>query len=257
MNKSVKMKLATLSVAAVAVISAGADTTNRQVRGSSMVRATGGWVTRTTDGTKILLADARKVSSDLEAVRAEMQTMLNIPVLVRTAQHQGGVAPYGEARGFLSGDAGLVVFVYDGGSGEPVMSTFPENRIALVNITPIVAGVDREKGLSRIEKELWRAVAYLAGNVFSTMPSVMRPVFAPSDLDGLECRTINPMEANMINTVARNFGLARIQRTTYRSALRQGWAPPPTNEFQKAIWEKEHAVPKNPMKIEFDPKKGK
>ena len=79
MNKSVKMKLATLSVAAVAVISAGADTTNRQVRGSSMVRATGGWVTRTTDGTRILLADARKVSSDLEAVRAEMQTMLNIP----------------------------------------------------------------------------------------------------------------------------------------------------------------------------------
>ena len=111
MNKSNKMKLAVLSVAAVAVILAGADTTNHQARGSSMVRATGGWVTRTTDGTRILLADARKVSSDLEAVRAEMQAMLNIPVLARTAQHQGGAAPYSEASGLLSGDAGLVVFL--------------------------------------------------------------------------------------------------------------------------------------------------
>ena len=34
-------------------------------------------------------------------------------------------------------------------------------------------------------------------------------------------------------------------------------APAPTNEFQKAVWDKVHAIPQNPMKIEFDPKKGR
>ena len=52
-------------------------------------------------------------------------------------------------------------------------------------------------------------------------------------------------------------GVVPDQRITYREACRKGIAPAPTNEYQKAIWEKEHAVPKNPMKIEFDPKKGK
>ena len=43
----------------------------------------------------------------------------------------------------------------------------------------------------------------------------------------------------------------------YRRACEEGWAPAPTNEYQKAIWDKVHAAPKNPMKIEFDPKKGR
>ena len=46
-------------------------------------------------------------------------------------------------------------------------------------------------------------------------------------------------------------------RITYKKACEEGWAPAPTNEFQKAIWEKVHAAPKNPMKIKFDPKKGR
>ena len=44
---------------------------------------------------------------------------------------------------------------------------------------------------------------------------------------------------------------------TYKEACEEGWAPAPTNEIQKAIWDKVRATPKNPMKIEFDPKKGR
>ena len=47
------------------------------------------------------------------------------------------------------------------------------------------------------------------------------------------------------------------RRTSYQKACEEGWAPLPTNDVQKAIWDKVHAVPKNPMKIEFDPKQGK
>ena len=44
---------------------------------------------------------------------------------------------------------------------------------------------------------------------------------------------------------------------TYLTACSEGWAPAPTNDVQKAIWEKVHAIPKQPIKIDFDPKKGK
>ena len=53
------------------------------------------------------------------------------------------------------------------------------------------------------------------------------------------------------------YGLMPWKQTTYKKACQEGWAPAPTNEYQKAIWDKIHSVPANPMKIEFDPKKGR
>jgi hypothetical protein len=52
-------------------------------------------------------------------------------------------------------------------------------------------------------------------------------------------------------------GVTQPEFTTYRKACKEGWAPTPTNDVQKAIWDRIHATPKNPMKIEFDPKKGR
>ena len=43
----------------------------------------------------------------------------------------------------------------------------------------------------------------------------------------------------------------------YSAAVQEGWAPTPTDTVQKAIWDKVNATPKTPMKIEFDPKKGR
>ena len=51
--------------------------------------------------------------------------------------------------------------------------------------------------------------------------------------------------------------LARGYKVTYKDACEAGWASKPTNIWQKAIWDKVHTTPKNPMKIEFDPKKGR
>ena len=53
------------------------------------------------------------------------------------------------------------------------------------------------------------------------------------------------------------FGVSKERRVPYRVACQQGWAPAPTNDYQKAVWEEVHAVPSDPMKIEFDPKKGR
>ena len=261
------MKIGIIAFCAAAVAAAWADApaasatespaaTNVVRRRGSMVRATGGWITRTTEGAHILLADARADASDIETVRREMEDMCRIPVRVGKAK-TGGASPYRDAVSLVSKDAGLVLFAYDGAADAPVLAVYPENRVALVNVTPLMAGGDRAKGLGRVERELWRALVYVGGGLLSTMPSVMRPVFSPKDLDGIECRMANPMETGMINTCAGAMGLARIQRTTYRNACRQGWAPAPTNEYQRAIWNDIRQIPANPIKIEFDPAKGK
>jgi hypothetical protein len=52
-------------------------------------------------------------------------------------------------------------------------------------------------------------------------------------------------------------GVTPIRLVTYAKACKEGWAPQPTNDVQKAIWDKVHAMPATPMKIEFDPKKGR
>jgi hypothetical protein len=52
-------------------------------------------------------------------------------------------------------------------------------------------------------------------------------------------------------------GITKKVVKTYLDACEEGWAPAPTNDVQKAIWDKVHAAPKNPMKIEFNPKKGR
>jgi hypothetical protein len=43
----------------------------------------------------------------------------------------------------------------------------------------------------------------------------------------------------------------------YRQACKQGWAPAPTNDVQRAIWNKVHELPSDPIKIKYDPKRDK
>jgi hypothetical protein len=50
-------------------------------------------------------------------------------------------------------------------------------------------------------------------------------------------------------------GVLPAQRATYLKACEEGWAPAPTNDVQKAIWDKVHAMPTEPIKIKPETKK--
>ena len=79
----------------------------------------------------------------------------------------------------------------------------------------------------------------------------------PKDLDAIQEESYG---ADVLNTLERqlpDYGVMPWQQTTYKRACKQGWAPAPTNDYQRIIWDKVHSTPKNPIKIEFDPKKGK
>ena len=50
---------------------------------------------------------------------------------------------------------------------------------------------------------------------------------------GVSCSTVSAVLGNR----AEKLGIKPARMTTYRKAVEEGWAPAPTNDFQKAIWE--------------------
>ena len=155
----------------------------------------------------------------------------------------------------IEGDATL--FIVDDAS-LPAILVAPENRWAFVNVAPIANERRPAFFEARAKKELSRGFAYLCGAANSQYPQALtRGIARQSDLDknvdfGLPVDVLQRFRGYM-----ETLGVRPAQVTTYQKACREGWAPPPTNEFQKAVWERVHALPANPMKIEFDPKKAR
>ena len=140
----------------------------------------------------------------------------------------------------------------------PAILVAPENRWALVNIS--VVAEERRPAFfeARVKKQLSRGFAYLCGAANSQFPMALtRGITKQADLDvNMDYRL--PVDIfQRIRTYMEPLGVKPQISVIYRKAVQEGWAPAPTNEYQKAVWDKVHALPKNPMKIEFDPKKGK
>ena len=220
-------------------------------RNGGMVRKEGSMAGR------IVIVDAQtKVDGDafkdaLEQLRKTLRMDITIakgnPVTLTTAPGE-----------FKKTRANMALFIVEDDSIPGTILFMPENGWGILNIAPLAAGAGKEKFVSRVVKETIRAFALVAGGANSQYPhSLMGPVTKPEDLDAIDSsRLPADMQARIFN-YAEGFGVKPYIQTTYLNACREGWAPAPTNEFQKAIWDKIHTPPQTPLKIEFDPKKGK
>lgn len=230
-------------------------------RNPKHVAAAGGMVVQESSGNAFAYVDCRKTRSDLTPLCDKVSEMAMIKVIQVAGEAAGASDPVSYGQGLLK-DAtkyGAVVVIFEGKEDQPVLMALPENRIATVNVTPLRKGADEEKFAVRLKKELWRAFAFAAGGACSsTKYCVMQPVLDPSDLDGIECSMASPYVTGSVFNAAPKYGFSRIKRMTYRTACREGWAPAPTNDVQKAIWEKIHSEkergPINGLKI-VPPKK--
>ena len=231
------------------------------------VKATGGLITIKKPGSSFLFADACGIKDEevLSDVLATITKTSRIPAECKPFEYKGGCAFKAAKEALASGKYGAVAFAYAGKEDEPVLVDFPEDRVCLLNVTPFKKGVDAGKYSKRLESELWRAFCYAAGGANSGLSAcVMRPIFKPEDLDVLECRMASPGALQGVVNSAKKYGFGSSQQTTYVSACRAGTAPEPTTPEQKAVWdrvakEKAEAMkePTKPMKIKFDPKKGR
>jgi len=154
----------------------------------------------------------------------------------------------------LVGDA--TVFVVDDPK-LPTLLTAPEDKWAVVSVSKLKT--DKEAFFAaRVKKETSRAFAFLTCGGGSMYPgNIGSGVAGVSDLDKIvDFRFPNDM-ANRCRNYMKPFGVTPGFFTTYLSACNHGWAPAPTNDIQRAIWNEVRKLPEKPIKIEFDPKKGK
>ena len=137
----------------------------------------------------------------------------------------------------------------------PTMLAAPDDRWALINVAKLRS--DKPPFFkARVQKELSRAFAILCGAFATTFPQALPGAVAKvEDLDAFVDPSL-PMDVlSRLPAYAKAFGVTPAVITTYRNACQQGWAPAPTNEYQKAIWDKIHAMPTEPMKIKPETKK--
>lgn len=155
------------------------------------------------------------------------------------------------------GEIGVVLLESD---ELPALVTAPEAGWAEVNVTALAAKCENDENLAkRVRKEILRAFALIAGGAFMTRdPIVMRgDIRLPQELDLISSATYG---IDVVEAMGR--GLPRVGVTpwvqeTYLRACQEGWAHSPTNEFQQKIWDKIHALPSDPIKIKYDPKRDK
>ncbi|MGN0545087.1 MAG: hypothetical protein ACI4I0_05960 [Acutalibacteraceae bacterium] len=157
----------------------------------------------------------------------------------------------------IQGEASL--FVVDDENLPPLLSA-PESRWAMVNVAPLAKGAGEKPQFfaARVQKELTRGFCLLAGAQNSGYPDALVGCITKAEqLDKFaDCRLPVDVLARFA-PYSSGYGITPAIETTYRKACKEGWAPQPTNDYQKAIWDSFHELPTKPVKIEFDPAKGK
>ena len=131
----------------------------------------------------------------------------------------------------------------------------PDDFKAQINIKTLSAdGATKDVVAERLQTQLARTAYFLLGSGMVTYQCLTQPVSSLKELDRLN--KVQPgAEAMMHLHAGKRVGVRMINYATYQQACREGWAPAPTNDVQKAIWDKVHAMPTAPMKIKPETKK--
>ena len=216
-------------------------------------RENGGMITTTFRNTKkIYFVNAQKRASReiIEAARRTMDVALKTPIDMVDGSFDFALPKiYGELSLYIIDDEKL-----------PMSLVAPEGRWAFVNVAHLAKGRGKIEAFfeARVRKELARVGCMLFGNIGSMYNTNLLSFIENAEgLDRFDSDVL-PVDGTMrCARYLQSMGVKPYRRISYHKACREGWAPAPTNEVQQAIWDKVHAAPKAPMKIEFDPKKGR
>ena len=153
--------------------------------------------------------------------------------------------------------ADFAIFIVDNPE-LPMSLIATEAQWAICNIAPLKDGVKDDLQLKlRAQAEFMRVFGILCGGASSQFQAsrIMNGIAKPSDLDGVTPEL--PVDIlTKFTPYLSSRGLKPERLTIYRKACQEGWAPQPTNSFQKAVWDEVHALPTKPIKIKYDAKKG-
>ena len=138
----------------------------------------------------------------------------------------------------LKGDASVAIFIVDD-PALPMSLLALEEKWGLVNVAKLTT--DNPKTLvllRRLDKLVTRiGTGLLGGHYCLTVPfSAMKPVFTLAELDKMDGTAIAPASLTQIAYSLRALGMSEYRPCTYEQACVEGWAPAPTNDVQREIW---------------------
>ena len=196
---------------------------------------------------KVVIVDSASnlPQQSLDAVIKQFDDTIHIAIEVQKGEFSfESPKIQGEATVFIVDEAEL-----------PMSLIAPESRWALVN----VAKLKSEKPQfydARIRKETVRTLVALLGGCNSTYPDALTGcVLRAEDLDRFADTRLQVEIEQRLPSYIEKLGITPYVMTSYRKACEEGWAPAPTNDVQKAIWDKVHAMPTEPLKIKPETKK--
>ena len=222
-------------------------------------KKTGGIVRKegSAKGTFVVVNAQRRVSeSDLAPVAETLGQWMHVQAKVVSAE--AGSVDAKAAKAAISKAGGVLGVAVVEGDG-PTLLVAPEDGWALVDAAALAKdGADAKTLAARVRKEALRAFAFVSGGAYMARGEpLMRDVKSVKDLDAVASEQFGIDMVVHVRESAAFYGLTPWQQATYLKACEQGWAPAPTNEYQKAIWDKVHEMPTEPIKIKPEMKKVK
>ena len=220
-----------------------------KARDERVLKKTGGFLQQPAEGPLALLLDAReKPTATIDEVARlyRLATKLDIDV---AREPQGEARPLAFARERMARTAPLLLVAIVDDDDLPALSVFPEERIGIVNARRLKGGDDPSAPEMRVSKEVWRAIGFIGGLGFSPAENdMMQPYYTLEEIDASRYPFIQPMNMARMQKFWTRFGVKRARRIPYRVAVKEGWAPAPTNDYQRAVWDevKEQAATNAP-----------
>ena len=202
----------------------------------------------------IVNAQGRVSRKDLDAALRHIDETVHPILEYRDAKDIKAANPKADIER-LGGKVGVVIVdVPDA----PALTVAPEEGWAIVNVRALaVDNPPVEVLATRTRKELLRAFALACGCSFMARGQIVvrEGLHTAKDLDTIP---IEEYGVDVLMTLGRSlpsYGVMPWIETTYKKACQEGWAPAPTNDVQKAIWDRVHELPTEPIKIKPEAKK--
>ena len=232
----------TIALAAPAPAPAAPATSNRVARppvdaATAMARM-GGILVREAGGPRVVILNAQKEvpESAVEAVATRVQMLMRFGVTVRTTDAKDPMTQVTRELAKGTNEVSAVVLLAKSGD-QPSLLVAPDDRWATINVDALAKGAKDGRLAERTQKELWRGIALAVGGAGSISGKcVLGPAVGLSGLDGLgHAPGVDALPR--VAGAARRLGMQPFVLTTYRKAVEEGWAPQPTNDVQRAIWQ--------------------
>ena len=230
----------------------------RMARKQKRIEENGGYVTLAPTGRVIRVVSAQKLAGKdaLDESIGVFSSTLRLPVEWGEADATERDPAKLAAAANADGRCGAAVVLF-ANPDAPRLLVAPEECWSAVNVAKLAEdNPGAEKLARRLKQEFWRATCMVLGAYVSMQqPCLLTQVSGNADLDRNVCVIPSIEVLPKTKSAAKARGIVPGRRAVYLKACEEGWAPAPTNDVQKAIWDKVHAMPTEPIKIKPEEKK--